>query len=78
MTKMAKRSSTMAKAAKNIFKEAGTRLPSKVMMASAKAMSVAMGIPQPAALSVPRFKTVKIKAGTMAPPTAAKMGSAAF
>ena len=37
----------MASAARNIFREVGTRLPRSVMTAREKAMSVAEGIAQP-------------------------------
>ncbi|MNR29474.1 hypothetical protein D3C85_1468640 [compost metagenome] len=50
---MAPKSSTIAKAAKKIFKDAGTCLPSKATIANAKAISVAIGIPHPEAVSYP-------------------------
>ena len=47
MTIMAPKSSMIAKAVRNTFNAAGTLSPSKPMMAMAKAMSVAVGIPAP-------------------------------
>src|SRR5215204_6115653 len=47
MSKTATRSSTMARAVRNTFKESGTRLPSRAIIPRAKAMSVATGIPPP-------------------------------
>ena len=44
---IAPRSSTIANALRNIFKELGTLLPSKEMIANEKAISVAIGIAQP-------------------------------
>ena len=71
---MAIRSSTIAKAAKNTFKLAGIRLPSIPITANAKAISVAMGIPQPPAVACPELKLKKMSAGTMAPPIAQRIG----
>ena len=51
MMKMAPRSSMMARAVKNTFREGGTRLPSKLIKAMAKAISVAVGIPMPRKVS---------------------------
>ena len=48
MIAIAPMSSTMAKANKKSLSAVGTRLPSRDMMPSANAMSVATGIPQPA------------------------------
>ena len=78
MTKMAPKSSTMARAAKNILIEVGTRLPNAATMAKAKAMSVAMGMPQPCWLGFPELKSKKMAAGTNMPPNAANTGIAAF
>ena len=47
MTIIAPRSSTIANAAKNIFKDTGTFLPNSDNMAKEKAISVAIGMPQP-------------------------------
>ena len=44
---------------------------------TANAMSVAIGIPQPAMEPRPRFSAAKMHAGTNMPPTAAASGSAA-
>jgi hypothetical protein len=46
-------SSTMASAVKNTLSPTGALSPSKAKTPRAKAMSVAIGIPQPAAPSVP-------------------------
>ena len=45
---IAPKSSIIAKAVKNIFREFGTRLPKRDKTPMAKAMSVAIGIPAPA------------------------------
>ena len=51
MTKMAPKSSMTASAVKNIFREMGTFLPKRDRIPKAKAMSVAIGIPQPEMVS---------------------------
>lgn len=51
ITTMAPRSSMMANAVRNTFNAGGTLSPSKPMMAMAKAMSVAVGIPAPERVS---------------------------
>ena len=53
MTRTAPISSTMANATKKTFNGKGTRRPSRAMMPSTNAMSVAIGMPQPRAPSVP-------------------------
>ena len=78
MTIMAPKSSITAKAVKNIFKEAGTLFPNKDKIPIAKAISVAIGIPAPFWVIVPKFSAKKIPAGTTIPPNAPKIGSAAF
>ena len=45
----------MANAVKKIFKEVGTDLPARERMPSAKAMSVAMGMPNPPTEGVSRL-----------------------
>ena len=45
---------------------------------TAKAMSVAVGMPQPLAARVPWFTSVKTRAGTATPPKAAMIGRIAF
>ena len=70
-------SSTMASAVKNTLSPTGALSPSNAKTPRAKAMSVAMGMPQPAAPSVPALMARYISAGTTAPPTAAATGSAA-
>ena len=44
----------------------------------AKAISVAVGIPQPLAATVPKLNAVKMIAGTSMPPAAASTGRIAF
>ncbi|MNQ90434.1 hypothetical protein D3C85_1057760 [compost metagenome] len=56
---MAIRSSTMAKAARKILSPEGTLLPKSDSIPRAKAMSVAIGIPQP--LAVKGFCPLKKK-----------------
>ena len=75
---MAPKSSTIAKAARNILRDAGTLLPNRDITARAKAISVAIGIPQPAELGSLKLKQKNKKAGNSIPPTAAKTGMAAF
>ena len=66
-----------ASAVKNIFREVGTRFPNKAKMANAKAMSVAIGIPAPDCVAVPKLKIRKIAAGKIIPPIAPKIGNIA-
>ena len=47
ITKIAPRSSIMASAINKIFKPTGTRFPNKEQTPKEKAISVAVGIPQP-------------------------------
>ena len=58
--------------------EAGTREPSRASTPSAKAVSVATGMPQPRAPSPPAFSARKMAAGTSMPPTAASAGTPAL
>ncbi|MNR30608.1 hypothetical protein D3C85_1480740 [compost metagenome] len=53
---MAIRSSTIASAAKKIFKLLGIRLFNNEITANAKAISVAIGIPQPEPVSLAELK----------------------
>ncbi|MNQ66200.1 hypothetical protein D3C85_806860 [compost metagenome] len=78
MTMMAPKSSITASAVRNIFSEMGTRLPNKDKIPIAKAMSVAIGIPAPFCVMVPKFSNKKIPAGITIPPNAPKIGKAAF
>ena len=78
MTKMAPRSSTIARAARKILREVGTRLPSSESTPKANAMSVAIGIPQPELVAFEALNKKNIPAGTIIPPKAANMGMAAF
>ncbi|MNP83077.1 hypothetical protein D3C76_1819090 [compost metagenome] len=48
MTMIAPRSSMIARVIRNSFSETGTRLPSSASTPRAKAMSVAVGMAQPA------------------------------
>ena len=68
----------MASAVRNTFSDTGTRLPRIDMMPTAKAMSVAVGIPQPEAPCVPWLNRVKMRAGIAIPPAAAMTGIMAF
>jgi hypothetical protein len=56
MTKMAPRSSAMARVNRNSRALVGTRGPAAARTATAKAMSVAIGIPQPCAAGPPALK----------------------
>ena len=51
MTRTAAMSSMIAKAVRNIFKLKGTLFPKVLKIANAKAMSVAIDIPQPFTVS---------------------------
>ena len=77
MTAMAPRSSTTARLSRKIFNDGGTRFPSRARTPSAKAMSVAIGMPQPLEPTLPALAAVKMSAGRTIPPTAAIAGSAA-
>lgn len=68
----------MASAVKNTFMASGTRGPRSCSTARAKAMSVAMGMPQPPAVGVPRFSREKSRAGTSIPPRALARGKAGW
>lgn len=75
---MAPISSTVARASKKMRNSDGIRSPSNAKTPSAKAMSVAMGMPHPFAPSSPRVKTRYSAAGRTIPPTAPNTGKAAF
>ena len=68
----------IAKAIKKILRLVGTRLPSKEAMPREKAISVAVGIPQPWIKPERALKEIKINAGTIIPPKAAPKGRMAF
>lgn len=53
---MAIKSSTIASAARKTLSERGTLFPSIAITESAKAISVAIGIPRPDSVGVPRLK----------------------
>ena len=72
------KSSTIASAVKKTFKLVGQLLPRMAKTPIAKAISVAIGIPHPCAAGVPPLNIVKIKAGKIIPPSAAKIGNIAF
>ena len=78
MTRIAPKSSITAKAVKNIFNEVGTRFPRSDKMPIAKAISVAIGIPAPFCVCVPKLNTKNTPAGINIPPSAPKTGNAAF
>jgi hypothetical protein len=53
----------MAEAINNTFNPAGTFFPSNEAIPIEKAISVAVGMPQPLVSGVPRVKTRKMRAG---------------
>ncbi len=71
-------SSTMAAAVTKTRSCRLMRLPSSARMPNVKAMSVAMGMPQPRWPMPPAFTSRYSAAGNSIPPTAASTGSAAF
>ena len=78
MIVIAMRSSTIARVSRNTRSAGGRKRPTTAITATAKAMSVAVGIAQPDAASAsPAVKSRKISAGATTPPAAAAMGSAA-
>ena len=68
----------MARAVRKTFSDIGTFLSSTDRMHTAKAMSVAVGIPQPLAAAVPWLMMMYMSAGAITPPNAAMTGSMAF
>ena len=58
----------MARATRNAKSDFGTRLPNSVNTPTAKAISVAIGMPQPRMPAPPALKTVYISAGAAMPP----------
>jgi hypothetical protein len=68
----------MANEARKIFNDMGILLPNNARTPSANAMSVAIGIPNPACVAVHRLKIKCNKAGVAIPPIAAKTGKVAF
>ena len=77
MTIIAPKSSITANAVRNTFNELGTFLPTKDKIPKAKAISVAMGIPIPDCVFVPKLNKRKIKAGKIIPPKAPEIGKIA-
>ena len=79
MTIMPPRSSATARAAKNTFKESGTRLPNVESIPNENAMSVAIGIADPRSISSLSGQTSKkTRTGKSMPPHAPIIGSMAF
>ena len=78
MTMMPPISSTTARAAKNMRRLFGTREPSAVSTARAKAISVAIGIAAPMDWGCWLAMARKNSTGTTIPPKAAMIGSKAF
>jgi hypothetical protein len=77
MTAIAPMSSTIATASRKSRSDDGTDRLTSAITLSAKAMSVAMGIPQPRDASPGGFTARNSAAGMSMPPTAARTGSAA-
>ena len=71
-------SSTIAMLRRRSLTPGGIRLPRSASTPTAKAISVAIGIAQPRAVSAPAFNRRKMAAGRMTPPKAAMSGSRAF
>ena len=74
---IAPKSSITANAVKNILSEVGTRFPNNDNIPNAKAMSVAIGIPAPDCVAVPKLNSKKNPAGINIPPNAPKIGNKA-
>ena len=68
---MAHKSSMMAKAVRNIFKENGTDFPTMARIPSENAISVAVGMAHPFSNPVPLVRMMKIIAGNATPHNAA-------
>jgi hypothetical protein len=77
MIAMAMMSSTIATVSRNNLTPEDTRSPSRASTPTANAMSVAAGMAQPEASSLPAVTARKIPAGSTTPPIAAIAGSAA-
>jgi hypothetical protein len=75
MTTIAPMSSTTARPSRKAFSAEGTRSPARAITPTARAMSVAIGTPQPRAL-VPPAMSRYTTAGTAIPPIAAASGRA--
>lgn len=75
--KIAPKSSITAKAVKNTFSERGTLFPNNDKIPMAKAMSVAIGIPNPEWVFVPKLNVKYNNAGTIIPPIAPVIGKMA-
>ncbi len=81
MTRIAPRSSTMASATRNTFRASGIRFPRRLIIPREKAISVAMGMPQPCrtpGIPVKETTARKIRAGKTMPPRAPKGGQGRF
>ena len=70
-------SSAIARASRKTRAGAGTRSPRRIRTPTEKAMSVAIGTPQPCAPGPPRLQSEYSRAGTTIPPSAATTGKAA-
>ena len=80
MTMIASRSSTTARVSRKVRSAVGRWVDSTASTASANAMSVAIGTAQPSRFSgwpAARLTAMKMAPGTIIPPTAAAIGSAA-
>ena len=72
--KIAPKSSITAKAVRKILIDSGTRFPNKDKIPIAKAISVAIGIPNPELVEVLVLNTKYNNAGNNIPPKAPKIG----
>ena len=72
---IAPKSSITANAVRNIFRDVGTRVPNNDKIPNAKAISVAIGIPNPEKDSFPQLRIIYIQAGISIPPNAPDIGS---
>ena len=71
---MAMMSSATASVLRNTRTPEGMRSPSSERTPRANAMSVAVGMPQPLAVAVPKLKATKMRMGATTPPAAAMIG----
>ncbi len=67
-------SSTIASVSRKSLSACGARDPTMATTATANAMSVAIGIPQPRPPGPPALTAAKSSAGTVMPPIAARIG----
>ena len=78
ITMMAIMSSAMVSVERNERRPAGMRLPSNARIPRQNAISFAIGTPQPCSLPLPTLTAMYTRAGTIAPPTAPRIGSSAL